>query len=153
MRYHPRMPSWSKISPAQQARFEAALPDDPSLERRSMFGCPIAVVNGNMFTGVHNDEINIRLGDADRKRFLADYAGARIFSPMKGMEMKEYVVVPPAVAADATVLANWIRRGFQFASSLPAKTKKEKSAKKKEPAAKEKPATKSKKAPSAKPKR
>jgi TfoX/Sxy family transcriptional regulator of competence genes len=120
------MPSWNKLSPEQAARFEAALaqalPD--GVERRSMFGCPIAVVNGNMFTGVHNDEINVRLAEADRKRFLGEYEGARIFSPMKGMEMKEYVVVPLSVANQPRLLARWILKGFEFASSLPPKTKK-----------------------------
>src|SRR6516164_9064326 len=104
------MPSWNNISPEQAARFDAALPD--GVERRSMFGCPIGVVNGNMFTGVHNDEINVRLSDSDRKDFLADYEGARIFSPMKGMEMKEYVVVPLSVATQPRLLARWIRKGF-----------------------------------------
>jgi TfoX/Sxy family transcriptional regulator of competence genes len=123
------MPSWNKISPEQAARFEAALPD--GVERRSMFGCPIAVVNGNMFTGVHNDEINVRLSPPHREQFLRDYEGARIFSPMKGMEMKEYVVVPPSVAKQPKLLASWIRKGFEFASSLPPKKAKAKKAAKK----------------------
>lgn len=115
------MPSWNKISPEQAARFDAALPVSPALERRSMFGCPIAVVNGNMFTGVHNDEINVRLAEADRNRFLREYEGARIFTPMKGMQMKEYVVIPPAVAENGALLARWLRNGFDFASTLPPK--------------------------------
>jgi TfoX/Sxy family transcriptional regulator of competence genes len=118
------MPSWNKITPEQAARFEAALPDEPKLERRSMFGCPIGVVNGNMFAGVHNNEINVRLSEAERGRVLADYRGARIFSPMAGMQMKEYVVLPPSVANDPQLLASWIRKGFEFASSLPPKKKK-----------------------------
>jgi TfoX/Sxy family transcriptional regulator of competence genes len=120
------MPSWNNISPEQAARFDAALPD--GVERRSMFGCPIGVVNGNMFTGVHNDEINVRLSEAHREQFLRDYEGARIFSPMKGMEMKEYVVVPPSVANQPKVLASWIRKGFDYASSLPPKKPKAKKA-------------------------
>jgi TfoX/Sxy family transcriptional regulator of competence genes len=116
------MPTWNKITAEQGARFEAALPD--GVERRSMFGCPIAVVNGNMFTGVHNNEINVRLAEKDREAFLREYEGARIFSPMKGMEMKEYVVVPPAVANKPALLARWIKKGFEFASSLPKKQKK-----------------------------
>jgi TfoX/Sxy family transcriptional regulator of competence genes len=120
------MPSWNKITPEQAARFDAALPDEPSLERRSMFGCPIAVVNGNMFAGVHSNEINVRLAEDERARCLADHKGARIFSPMKGMEMKEYVVLPPSVSNDAKLLASFIRKGFQFASSLPPKKKKPK---------------------------
>jgi hypothetical protein len=61
------MPRWKKVTPEQAARFEAALPE--GVERRTMFGCPIGVVNGNMFTGVHNDEINVRLSDPDRIYF------------------------------------------------------------------------------------
>ena len=124
------MPSWNKISPGQAARFAAALPDHPSLERRSMFGCPIAVVNGNMFTGVHSNEINVRLAETDRARCLSEHKDSRIFSPMKGMEMKEYVVLPQSVSDDPKSLARWIRKGFEFASSLPPKRKKEKKAKK-----------------------
>jgi hypothetical protein len=47
------MPTWNKITPEQAARFDSTLPD--GVERRSMFGCPSAVVNGNMFTGVHKN--------------------------------------------------------------------------------------------------
>lgn len=118
------MPSWNKITPEQAARFDAALPS--GAERRKMFGCPCAFVNGHMFTGVHNDEINVRLAEDDRAKFLASYDGARIFSPMKGMQMKEYVVVPPHVAAKPALLAQWIRKGFEFASSLPPKKPKAK---------------------------
>jgi TfoX/Sxy family transcriptional regulator of competence genes len=130
------MPSWNKISPEQAARFDAALPD--GVERRSMFGCPIGVVNGNMFAGVHNDEINVRLSQANREQFLRDYEGARIFSPMKGMEMKEYVVVPPSVAKQPELLASWIRKGFEYASSLPPKKPKAKKAPRAKPAAQKK---------------
>jgi TfoX/Sxy family transcriptional regulator of competence genes len=77
------MPSWNKINPEQAARFDAALPD--GVERRSMFGCPIGVVNGNMFTGVHNDEINVRLSQAHREQVLRDHEGARIFSPTNAL--------------------------------------------------------------------
>ncbi len=118
------MAIWKKVSPEQAARFDAALPD--GVERRSMFGCPIAVVNGNMFTGVHNDEINVRLSEPDRTRLLGEYDDARIFSPMKGMQMKEYVVVPPAVARRPALLARWIRKGFEYASSLQPKKPKAK---------------------------
>ncbi len=122
------MSSWNKISPEQAERFAAALPKDSSLERAMMFGCPIAKVNGNMFAGVHNNEINVRLGETERARCL-ELKDARTFSPMKGMEMKEYVVLPPVVAKDAKLLGSWIRKGFAFASSLPPKKKKPKKAK------------------------
>src|SRR5215469_9889803 len=123
------MPSWKKVSPEQAARFDAALPG--GVERRQMFGCPIAVVNNNMFAGVHNDEINVRLEEKDRARFLDTIDGARVFTPMPGMEMKEYVVVPTSVAKQAATLARWIKKGFDYASGLPPKVKKARRAKKK----------------------
>ncbi len=47
------MPTWKKSSPALIAYFDKALPDDPRVERRQMFGYPCAFVNGQLFTGLH----------------------------------------------------------------------------------------------------
>ncbi|MBM3503710.1 MAG: TfoX/Sxy family protein [Alphaproteobacteria bacterium] len=56
---------WKKSSPALIARFAAALPDDPKIQRRSMFGYPCSFVNGNFFTGLHQENVVVRLpGDA-----------------------------------------------------------------------------------------
>ena len=43
--------------------------------------------------------------------------------------MKEYVVLPSAALDDADLTAAWIRRGAEYAASLPPKAKKAKARK------------------------
>jgi len=59
-------PGWAKSPPALVDAFAAALPDDPRVERRSMFGYPAAFANGQLFTGLHQSDLMVRLGDTDR---------------------------------------------------------------------------------------
>lgn len=114
------MPTWRKAPPALIAFFEKALPEDPRVERRQMFGYPCAFVNGQLFTGLHQDAMIVRLGEAERAELLKRQ-GASIFQPMPGRTMREYVVLPPDMTArDAKA---WLARGFAYAATLPAKKK------------------------------
>jgi hypothetical protein len=72
-----------------------------------------------MFMGLHQDSLILRLGEDDRAEFLSRY-GAGLFEPMPGRPMKEYVVVPPALAYDDAV-DEWVRRSRAYAEQLPAK--------------------------------
>lgn len=63
--------AWQKSSPELIARFDACLPDDPLVERRQMFGYPCAFVNGNMFVGLHEQNLIMRLDEAGRERATA----------------------------------------------------------------------------------
>jgi TfoX/Sxy family transcriptional regulator of competence genes len=87
-------------------------------------------VNGNLFAGIFQDAIVVRLADSDRAALLK-VKGAAPFEPM-GRPMKEYLVVPPAVVTKPKELAAWIERGHGYGLTLPAKgaTKKTASAKK-----------------------
>ena len=110
-------------SPAELERtFDDAFPDDPRAQRRKMFGFPSGVVNGNMFGGLFEQDMILRLSDADRQTLTAQY-GAAPFEPM-GRSMKGYVTVPAAILADKTQLRDWVQRAFEYAASLPAKEKK-----------------------------
>src|SRR5262249_32577778 len=102
--------------------FEKSLPLDPRVERRKMFGCPCAFANGAMFMGVHTSGLFLRLSETDRRRFAAAY-GARLFDPMGGRPMREYVVLPDTVLRDAGALADWIALGFAYALTVPARAK------------------------------
>ena len=62
-----------------------------------MFGCPVFFVNSNMFSGVFEDDIFIRLSEKDRKELFSKYDEAAPFEPMKGRKMKEYVVLPESI--------------------------------------------------------
>jgi TfoX/Sxy family transcriptional regulator of competence genes len=116
------MPSWEKAPPELVERFHAALPDDPRVERRKMFGYDCAFVKGQMFAGLFQRDMMMRLAEADRGALLA-IPGAARFEPMPGRPMKEYVRVPPALLGDRHALAGWVRRSFAYAASLPAKAR------------------------------
>ena len=117
--------AWTKSPEALQSTFAAALPDDARAERRPMFGYPACFVNGNMFAGLWQDCMVVRLGETDRKKLLG-IAGAKVFEPMAGRPMKEYVIVPKSVLDDTKSLRKWTSKAFEFGASLPAKVKKAK---------------------------
>jgi TfoX/Sxy family transcriptional regulator of competence genes len=118
-------PKWRKAPTELVETFQKALSGIAGAEPRKMFGYPCAFVNGQMFTGLHQENMILRLSEEDRSAFLA-LSGAKIFEPMPGRQMKEYVQVTPEVLASAKDLAAWMGKAFRYASSLPPKEKKAK---------------------------
>jgi TfoX/Sxy family transcriptional regulator of competence genes len=114
--------AWKKSSPELIARFSACLPDDPLVERRSMFGYPCAFVQGHMVSGLHEERLIVRLPADERDALMAE--GGAIFSPMPGRLMKEYVVVPPALVAKHQALCTWVARAVAYGTTLPPKAAK-----------------------------
>jgi TfoX/Sxy family transcriptional regulator of competence genes len=94
-----------------------------------MFGYPAGFVNGNMFMGLFQDDMILRLPESQRQEFLK-VDGAKIFEPMPGRPMREYVAVPPRVMANQKELASWVSRALEYGASLKPKsqTKKPKKA-------------------------
>ncbi|MBP6011457.1 MAG: TfoX/Sxy family protein [Alphaproteobacteria bacterium] len=117
--------AWRKSPPALIAAFDAALPDDASVERRKMFGYPAAFAHGHLFTGLHQESLMVRLGEAQRAALVK--SGGRPFEPMPGRTMREYVVVPDDIVANRRALATWLKRGLAHVASLPPKATRRKS--------------------------
>jgi len=117
------MGNWRKSPPSLIALFDAVLPEDPRIERRKMFGYPCAFVNGNMFTGLHQEDFIVRLSEDDRTR-IRDDLGAQTFEPMAGRPMREYVALPEDVLEDEETVRGWVGRALDFAGALPPKEKK-----------------------------
>jgi TfoX/Sxy family transcriptional regulator of competence genes len=111
--------AWSKSSPELLRAFDAALPQRALVERRKMFGYPAAFVNGNMFAGLHQDDVLVRLPEAERQALLA--SGGRYFEPMPGRVVRNYLLLPEA--SDGAMLALWLRKAFDHTSQLPAKSR------------------------------
>ena len=51
-------------------------------------------------------------------------AGGEPFSPMPGRPMREYVAMPPEVAADVDAMRRWIERAAEHVRTLPSKAPK-----------------------------
>lgn len=110
----------SKLLPAPLSQvFEAVLPRDARVERRKLFGNPCGFVNGNLFTGVHEEQWIVRLSEPQREQLLG-MAGAAIFEPMKGRPMVEFVRVPSTMLQNQRQLKGWVKRAFDYCSSLPS---------------------------------
>lgn len=111
-------------SPAELIRlFDEVAASLPGVEKRKMFGYPVAYVNGVWFTGLHQEPLVVRLSPADQADFL-QIEGAKPFEPMPGRAMKEFVVVPPALLDSKSDLLAWLQKGLAYAAGLPPKAKK-----------------------------
>jgi TfoX/Sxy family transcriptional regulator of competence genes len=115
--------TWKKSPEKLIELFYSALPADPQVEKRKMFGCPCAFVNGNMFSGLHEDNMIVRLEEKDREEMIA-HQGAKPFQPMPGRTMKSYISVPETIKKDQTALRSLVQRSFDYSRSLPIKEKK-----------------------------
>ena len=115
---------WKKSPQTLIDLFESIRPEEPA-QARQMFGYPACFVNGNMFMGLHEDRMIVRLDEADRTKLLKE-KGAKVFEPMVGRPMKEYVVLPPQVLKSRPKLRTWVAKAFDYGQSLPPKAKKAK---------------------------
>ena len=92
-------------------------------DQRKMLGYPCAFVNGNMLAGLFQTGLFLRLSEPEREELLRLKAATR-FEPLPGRPMREYVTAPADMARRPKVVAEWFRKAFSYASSLPPKTKK-----------------------------
>jgi hypothetical protein len=123
-----QMPVFAKTSPELAALFDAALPDDPVVVRKKVFGNPSAVVNGNMFAGARGTRLLVRLPQAQLDELLA-LPGAEPFEPLPGRPMQNFGLLPESMNADANAVRVWFSRAFVGAAEMPAKQAKPRKAK------------------------
>jgi TfoX/Sxy family transcriptional regulator of competence genes len=121
----PKMESatWRKSPPELVAKLDALLKHAPDAERRVMFGYPCAFLQGNMFTGLHQEHMFLRLSEVEKAEFL-EIPGSTPFEPVQGRVMSEYVTVPQSLLTDDVQLKTWLARSLAYARSLPVKVKK-----------------------------
>jgi len=110
---------WKKSPPELIATFDAAIAGKAGVERRQMFGYPCAFLGGNLLAGLFQDQMMVRLSEADRVKAVVE-AGAKPFAP-GGRPMREYVVLPPGIVADKRKLGAWLRRAITHVETLPPK--------------------------------
>ena len=104
---------------ALAGRVRGAILGRDGLSERKMFGGLCLMLNGNMFAGVLNDELMLRVGPGRDEALLAK-PGAR---PMDftGRPMKGYLYVEPAAFASDEDLSAWLQEALSFVETLPAK--------------------------------
>ena len=113
---------WRKSSPALVDRFHEAVAGIDGAEVRKMFGYPAAFIGGNLTAGLYQESVMMRLPEAEREERLAE--GWSRFEPMPGRPMREYIAMPPEVAADVDAMRHWIERAAEHVRTLPPKAPK-----------------------------
>ena len=116
----PQERKWERSSPQLAALFEELAPRGSEIVHKKMFGWPCCFLNGNLFTGLHKENIIFRLSETDLAAFLK-LDGAAEFEPMAGRKMKGYGIWAEPLKRDRAALTHWIERSQEFARSLPAK--------------------------------
>ncbi len=92
------------------------------ITERKMFGGLAFMVNGNMFIGVSDDDLMVRVGPDDHPEALSrPHARPMDFT---GRPMTGYVFVGPAGSRTRKNLEAWTERALIFALTLPKKGKK-----------------------------
>lgn len=86
---------------------------------KKMFGGLCFMLNGNMSCGIVGDKLMVRVGKENQKAALAlPHAKPMDFT---GRPMSSMVYVEPAGIESKEELEAWVRKGCDFALSLPAK--------------------------------
>jgi TfoX/Sxy family transcriptional regulator of competence genes len=93
-------------------------------ERRMMFGYPAYFVNQNMFGGLFQDTLFLRLPDEQVKDLQESGMALRQLEPMPGRPMKSYFVIPPSLLKDPSAFHGILVTAFGHAKSLTPKEKK-----------------------------
>ena len=107
-----------KPSPADMDRFRAAVPSDPSVTVKPMFGNLGAFVNGNMFMGLFGSDIGVKLAPADAEA-LGALEGSGPFGPAE-RPMSGWVTLPAAIVGQPDG-DRWIGRALEHVAALPPK--------------------------------
>jgi len=112
-----------KRSPPELIELFAELNGPFECERKKMFGYPVCYVNGNMFCGLYEDRIILRLSSKEKEKALSD---KELFGPFESMGkiMKQYVTIIDPLSKDKKFIASWLNKSFEYTRSLPPRRKK-----------------------------
>ena len=89
------------------------------LTEKKMFGGITFMLRGNMCCGVTKEDLVVRVGAEQYEKVLVEpHARPMDFT---GRSMKGFVYVGPGGYRSDEALARWVKRGVDFALSLPAK--------------------------------
>jgi len=91
----------------------------PGLEEKKMFGGVAFLIQGNMACGVHGEDMIVRVG-ADNYQAVLQQPFTKPFD-LTGKPMAGWITVAPAGCELDGDLQAWVKKGVEFALSLPAK--------------------------------
>lgn len=104
---------------ALAGRIREALPPDPSLTEKAMFGGIAWLRAGNMFIGIVGDELMVRVGKPNHAQALtAPHVRPMDFS---GRPMEGYIYVAAVGCASVDQIRPWVDAALTFVSDAQAR--------------------------------
>jgi TfoX/Sxy family transcriptional regulator of competence genes len=101
-------------------RIREVLEDDPDVTEKKMFGGLAFLIRGNMAIAASGEGgVLVRVEPAESDR-LVDSTNAEV-AVMRGRPMQGWLRVQPEDLRTKRQLALWVRRGTEYARSLPAR--------------------------------
>jgi TfoX/Sxy family transcriptional regulator of competence genes len=98
-------------------------------DKRPMFGYPAYFIHGNMFAGLFQDKLFVRLSPSQLAAF-GKSVPIRNLEPMPGRPMKDYYVIPEPLYTDRKKMPRLLEDAAAWCLTLPPKTPKPKKPKK-----------------------
>jgi MerR family transcriptional regulator, mercuric resistance operon regulatory protein len=89
------------------------------LSEKRMFGGLAFLLHGNVSCGIHGSELIVRIDPKTTDSALRE-PGTHIFD-ITGRPMKGWLLVAGSALGDEAALERWIRRGLDYAATLPRK--------------------------------
>ena len=102
---------------AERIRF--LVDDEPGISERKMFGGLCFLADGNMCFGIVGNELMVRVGTAAYEPALTEPHARHM--DFTGRPMRGLVYVDEEGVSEDDALASWLRRGLDFAQTLPPK--------------------------------
>ncbi|MCP5491625.1 MAG: TfoX/Sxy family protein [Chlamydiales bacterium] len=111
---------WKRSSQELVDHFHESMIGFEGIDRKKMFGYPCCFCNGNMFTGLHEENWVLRLPHDLREQLINEYH-AQQFQPMPNRTMKEYIIIPEKILSCQKTLLSLIEKSIEYVQTLPIK--------------------------------
>ncbi len=102
------------VAEKQYKEIAALLAESDGAVSSQMFGMPVLKIRGKAFTGLLEDALVFKLNGEAHTQAIA-LTGAKLFEPMLGRPMKEWVVVP---VKNATHWAQLAKDAMEYCATL-----------------------------------
>jgi TfoX/Sxy family transcriptional regulator of competence genes len=116
---------WIKAPEELKVLLETTM-KDIDCEKKPMFGYPAYFINKNMFAGLFQDQLFVRLSELQLQELRRKHPSISNLEPMPGRPMKDYFVIPQAICAKPAELSQIVTKASEHARTLAPKAKKPK---------------------------
>lgn len=93
-------------------------------DKKKMFGHEVYFLNTYMFCGANEAGIFVHIGKNQKEEALKTSDNVKLFEPLQGMVMKDYLLIEKSICSDQDQLLYWIIKSSEYLQTLPPKKKK-----------------------------